>query len=299
MTGVWASDSSETQEFAFCVTNPSMAFKREMTTEESLVSSGLRELRAIINCVLKHQPQLHSQTPSLIYWMTDSTNVCCWLERGSRKDHIQQEIVQLVNLLSSLNLSIQTIHVPREHSLITLADQGSKYHDTDDWSIDDESFNVLQLLAGEKVTCDVFAYNTNARCDKFYSKIPSLGCSGINAFSIDWSNDFNFICPPVKDIGYVIEHIQNRPTRGILVIPSWPSGMFWNKITFDGSHLKPFFVKKHIFRPFLYKGQDCDNIFDGFPPFPFLGLIFDTSVMYHVGSLSNYCINNNCEECTI
>ena len=240
---------------------------------------------------------MFSTTPAVTYWLTDSQNVCDWLERGSRKRAIQGEVVQLINLLSKLNLSIISIHVPREHSLLVLADQGSKFMDTDDWSIDDNSLQTLQVIAGEQITCDVFAYNSNARVQKFYSKIPSPGCSGVNAFSLDWSSDFNFICPPVKDVCYVLKHIQRKPTKGILVRPSWPSAVFWNKITSDGAHLRPFFVKKHIFRPYVYKGQGCDNIFDGYSPFPFLGLIFDTSIQTYNFPMSNYCVNMACKLC--
>ena len=117
--------------------NPSWSFKRSMTTDEMIVSSGLRELRAILNCIITYQHQLKCEKPTLIYWLTDSQNVQFWLERESRKDYIQNEVVQLVNLLSSLNLSIEVLYVPREHSLLALADQGSKFLDTDDWSIDD------------------------------------------------------------------------------------------------------------------------------------------------------------------
>ena len=107
------------------------------------------------------------------------------------------------------------------------------FGDTDDWSIDDKSLQILQFIAGRRITCDTFAYNTNARCQKFYSKIPSLGCSGINAYSMDWSNDFNYVCPPIKDISFVINHIEAQECEGILVVPKWPLAIFWNKITVD------------------------------------------------------------------
>ena len=74
------------------------------------------------------------------------------------------------------------VHVPREISVLKLADEGSKYRDTDDWSIDAQSFSTIQSLANCQFTCDTFAYNTNAKVAKFYSKIPSPGCSGINVF---------------------------------------------------------------------------------------------------------------------
>ena len=292
-----ASDSSDFQEYAYSVRNPSLAFMQRMSHDVSEMSSGQRELQAVLNCVESNNNQLYSETPALIYWLTDSQNVCCWLEKGSNKPYIQSDVVNLVTLLSKLNLTIVPIHVPRDHSLLVLADCGSKFQDTDDWSIDDHSLHVLQHIAGQAITCDTFAYNTNARTAKFYSKIPSPGCAGINAFSMDWTRDFNFVCPPVKEITYVIQHIQTKPTQGILVVPSWPTAMFWNKITHDGSHLLPMFIQHHIFRPYVYKGQDCNSIFGGNLSFDMLGLIFDSSIESYKYPSSSYCINKNCSMC--
>ena len=292
-----ASDSSNFQEFAYSVRNPSFAFSQRMSLEESVMSSGMRELNAVVHTVENNNNQLYSPSAALIYWLTDSQNVCSWLEKGSVKPYIQSVLVSLVTLLSRLNLTIIPIHVPREHSLLVLADYGSKYQDTDDWSIDNQSLYVLQHIAGKFITCDTFAYNSNARATKFYSKVPSPGCAGINAFSMDWTGDFNFVCPPVKDIIYALNHIRSQPTQGILVVPSWPTAMFWNKITQDGSHLLPIFVQHHVFKPFVFKGQDCDNLFDGYLPFPMLGLIFDSNVTSYTKPMSSYCINRSCSLC--
>ena len=82
--------------------------------------------------------------------------------------------------------------------------------------------------------CYMFAYNSNKNHKKFYSKILSLGCSEINAFSMDWSGDFNRVGPPVKDVVYILEHMKSKSTEGILVKSMWPSAVFWNKITMVG-----------------------------------------------------------------
>ena len=58
-----------------------------------------------------------------------------------------------------------------------------------------------QEFAGTQISCDAFAYNTKAKV-KFYGQIPSHGCSGINAFSMDWSNDFSCV---VKIMTHVID----------------------------------------------------------------------------------------------
>ena len=91
---------------------------------------------------------------------------------------------------------------------------------------------------------------------------------------------------------YVIKHILSKPSSGILVIPRWVTATFWNKITVDGSHLLPMFINYHIFKPFITKGQECENMFEGYLRSPMLGLVFDSGVTEYRGSWDSYYIEN-------
>ena len=239
--------------------------------------------------------KFYSFEPALIYWLTHSSNLVAWLLRGSRKSTVQHDLFKLIKLLSSLHLSIVPVHVPRDYNVLQLADLGSKWCDTDDWSIDQQSFSMLQEFAEKPVSCDAFAYNTNAKVIFFYSLIPSSGCSGINTFSMNWSHDFLWVCPPVKEIINVLRHIQKQTCSGILIVPNWPTSMFWTKLTIDGKHLLPIFVKHIVFKPFLNKGEHCiHNTFDGVPKFTLIALVFDLSVTGYDKSSENYCIAQHC-----
>ena len=221
-----ASDSSDFQEYAYSLIQPNFVYSKFMSNDVRQLSSGHRELKSVLDTVVNNSNRFYSEKPALVYWMTDSENLVSWLVRGSRKPDIQSDIFDLISLLCKLNIQIIPVHVPREMAILRLADEGSKYRDTDDWSIDNQSFAMLQSIAGEQVTCDNFAYNSNARVAKFYGKIPSPGCSGINAFSMNWSKDYNWVCPPVKEIINVIRHIQSHNCKGILVVPNWPTSQF-------------------------------------------------------------------------
>ena len=114
---------------------------------------------------------------------------------------------------------------------------------------------------------------------------------------MNWTDDFNWVCPPVKEIVNVIRHLLLQPCHGILVVPNWPTAMFWHKLTLDGRHLLPMFIKHCKFKPFLYKGADCDNVFQGVPQFLLIGLVFDSSVTHYVAPLNNYCVVEFCSNC--
>ena len=43
----------------------------------------------------------------------------------------------------------------------------------------------------------------------------------------DWSNDNNWLCPPVNLIVQTIRKLQSCNGIGALIIPEWPSSLFW------------------------------------------------------------------------
>ena len=225
---VFASDSSDHTEFTYNVERPGQVYFAEMSSEDEELSSGHRELKSVSNSVLNHPEYFVSTKPVKLYWIVDSQNLYSWLKRGSRKIPVQNDLFQLFLRLTHLNVIIEPILVPRDHEAIVQADFAGKFKNTDGWSIDDISFQTLQTIAGSSFTCDVFAHSSNNRCTKFYSLIPSLGTSGVNAFSMDWSQDYNFICPPMKEIIFVIRHISENPCKGVLVVPHLESSRFWH-----------------------------------------------------------------------
>ena len=139
--------------------------------------------------------------------------------------------------------------IPREHNQI--ADAFSKIKDSDNWSIDDYSFNKIIKIFG-KVYCDRFADNLNKKVDTFNSKFFCPGSDGVDTFTKDWSHcELNWLCPPIKLIPSCIEHLMLCKAKGILIVPEWPSSFFWPKLF--GSKLFNSFIKHvYVFEPFYY-----------------------------------------------
>lgn len=52
-------------------------------------------------------------------------------------------------------------------------------------------------------TCDRFADELNHRVEKFNSRFLCPKSSGMNAFTFNWKNEFNWLFPPVSLIGIV------------------------------------------------------------------------------------------------
>ena len=51
----------------------------------------------------------------------------------------------------------------------------------------------------------------------------------VNAFSQDWSNEANWLVPPIYLLPKCLTHLalSTSGTTGILMLPCWPSATFW------------------------------------------------------------------------
>ena len=76
---------------------------------------------------------------------------------------------------------------------------------------------------------DRFASDKNRKSKRFNSRYLRPETEGVNAFSLDWSNEFNLLVPPVYFISKTIHHFlaTSSEARAVLVWPLWPSARFW------------------------------------------------------------------------
>ena len=193
---------------------------------------------------------------STLYWVTDSHVLTIWLKKGSKVLAIQNKVSELFRLLSKLKLRIIPIWKPRSNRLIAIADEASKFRDTDDWGVSRKSFKNLEFIFNTQFTLDVFANGTNWKVSKFFTKVAALGSSGINAFMQDWSQDICFVCPPVNLVIDAYKYIASVPCKGVLVIPHWRRNPFWPVLTIDGIHLQQEFARPFHFYPDIVTGPE-------------------------------------------
>ena len=158
--------------------------------------------------------------------------------------------------------------MPREFNEI--ADHYSKLKDTDDWSIDKATFNVINGRFGP-FTIDRFADNSNTKLARFNSKYFCPNTEGVDAFTEDWSKDNNWVCPPVNLIGSVLRHMEKCKARGTVMVPVWKSSYFWPLLYPNGLHLATF-VKDYMTIHPWYTSTGNNKVFMGRPSFKALAL---------------------------
>ena len=120
------------------------------------------------------------------------------------------------------------------------ADYLSKIVDFDDWSVEESYFRAVDSVWGP-FTVDCFANSVNAKVSRFYSLFYQPGSLGVDSLAFDWGRENCWLVPPVYLIPRVLLHFLYCQSHGVLVVPFWPSSLFW-----------PYLINQHgVFRNFV------------------------------------------------
>ena len=87
---------------------------------------------------------------------------------------------------------------------------------------------------------DRFASSNNVKTKLFNSLYWNPGSLGVNSFNSDWSQDVNWLVPPVTLASRAINHLVKCKAKGTLIVPKWISPPFWPLDFEDGLEYKPY-----------------------------------------------------------
>ena len=132
--------------------------------QEFQASSTMRKLLAVKYSLLSLTSQLEHEAVRVY---VDNFAASRILTVGSAKAHLQNIAINIFTLCLSHNIKLIATWVRREHNQV--ADYYSKLRDTDDWSIDQTTFNKINERFG-RFTIDRFADNLNSKTTRFNSK---------------------------------------------------------------------------------------------------------------------------------
>ena len=269
---IFASDASNVAVCSYSIgSSQQFYFIGKLSDQQTLLSSGHRELLAVLMALkarLENNGKWHELTN--IFWLTDSQNLVTFLTKGSTKPHVQKTILEVLHFAQSLNVNLIPIHLRREDPRIQIADAGSRVKDSDDWSIDSKSFDLINSQFGP-FTLDPFADCSNAKTLRFFSNFICPNTMGVDAFAHSWQAENLWLCPPVSKIIPTIRKLKSTsPVSGVLIVPAWTAAPFW-PLLFPSSNERPKFIQKiSEFRPTIVQNQRALSPLSGLPPFAFL-----------------------------
>ena len=255
--GLVYSDASDTGFGGYMVQCGRDFVSGPWSPEEKSTSSTLRELLAVKYVLLSLVDILSGLT---VKWFTDNQNVPRIIECGSSKSHLQCEALSIFQVCCAYGISLEMEWIPRSEN--EKADFLSRIYDPDDWGLSFDAFKQLDEIWGPH-SIDLFANHLNYKVARFNSRHWTPGSEAIDSFTLDWSGENNYICPPICLIPRVLLHMRNCQAIGSLVVPLWPSSPFWPMICSNGDHFNDFVIDWMD----LPTGQDdfipgqCNSIF--------------------------------------
>ncbi|XP_072021557.1 uncharacterized protein [Amphiura filiformis] len=183
-------------------------------------SSAWRELKAVEMVMASFVKKLGNH---VVKWFTDNQSVAAIATKGSMKTDLQEIALNIFRICVQDNISLEVEWVPRSDN--ERADYISRIIDADDWAISDYIFEKLDTRWGPH-TIDRFASFYNAKLPRFDSRFWNPGCENIDAFTVDWSNENNWLVPPIHLIPRVLFHMMRPGAAGTLICPQWYSAPF-------------------------------------------------------------------------
>jgi hypothetical protein len=169
---------------------------------------------------------------------TDNKSAAAILNKGaSVVPEIQDVCMNLLWYCIERKIDLRADWVPRE--LNTLADALSKAEESCDWQLNPREFKRLSQLWGP-FDIDLFASATNHQLPRYYSYHHTPDCAGVNAFAFKWGKRA-WCNPPFAIIARVLDHARTCGARLCLVVPFWPSALWWPRLVSpDPSFFQPF-----------------------------------------------------------
>ena len=164
-------------------------------------------------------------------------------------------------MCTKYHIVLTPVWIPREEN--HLADYLSKVTDVDDWGIQPQWVTTLW----GPFTIDQFATWYNTKCNRFNSRFWNPICEGINAFSLNWQGENNWVVPPPSQIVRAWKHFQICKARGVLIIPLWKGAVFWPCLCPDGIHsakcVTDWVALPEFNSPATVKGRTYNSMFHG------------------------------------
>ena len=245
--GVVYSDASDTGFGGYLVKCGKHEVAGSWDIHQLSFSSALKELLAVKYVLIS---LIYKLSGFSVKWFTDNPadnrNVALVLKIGSKKPHLQHEILQIFNICYPRFIGIDIEWIPGMEN--EQSDYLSKMYDDNDWGISDTLFCHLETNWGPH-TIDRFANYVNTKLPRFNSRYWNPGSESIDAFICDWEYENNYLCPPIPLIPRVLRHAENCLAQGTLVLPVWSSASFWPLLLSDSGQGFAHFIKETLLLP--------------------------------------------------
>ena len=214
---------------------------KNLAEDEKIQSSTWRELDAVLFAVKSFSTFIKEKR---VNWETDNQAVPVIISKGSKVRQLQALAKELYFTCRDNVIDLHVTWIPRSEN--ERADEVSKYTDYDDWKISESFFQEMDEEWGP-FTIDRFANFKNTKTKRFNSLFWNPTCEAVNAFTQDWSQENNWLVPPIYLISKAILHAKACKAKGALIVPLWQSAPYWPILQKGRNNYREFVVETKTF----------------------------------------------------
>ena len=215
------SDASDTGWGGYAVQIGELSATGSWSEAEGRKSSTWREIRGT---KLVLESLLSNLRGKEVLHRTDNMNTVRIMTVGSRKCDLHHEAIQIYKLCQENNIRLSVEWVSRDEN--EQADALSRTEDANDYSLDPAVFEHLDKRWGPH-TVDRFASVQTKLLPRFCSRFLNPGCEAVDAFTVNWKDENNWIFPPPYLIPRVLQHMARGKEHGTIIVPEWQSAPWW------------------------------------------------------------------------
>ena len=172
-----------------------------------MLSSYLKQLQGVM---VKHR--------------ADNQNVARALSNGSKTEPIQELVVEIFKLCIEFNIQLFPEWIPRsENQWVNVV---SKDFDRDYYMLHPDIFAVLYVVWGPHST-DRFSSFYTGQIPRFCYRWASPFSEDIDAITVSWSDENNWLFPPPYLIPKVLQYLKFAKSESTLIVPYWTLAPWW------------------------------------------------------------------------
>ena len=108
--------------------------------------------------------------------------------------------------------------------------ESSLFNDRTEWKLKTLIFNQIIQIFG-KPDIDMFASRLNHQLNNYVSWLPDPEASGVDAFTMSWSEHYLYAFPPFSLIPQVLQKIEQDNAHMLMVVPLWTTQTWFPKLT--------------------------------------------------------------------
>ena len=161
--------------------------------------------------------------------MIDNTTAVSYINSmGGRSLNCNQITRELWVWCVNHGIWLSAAHIPGKENVLADKESREKRSDTE-WKLNPELFDCIVTLWGT-FSVDLFASRLNFQLKPFVSWRPDPEAMAIDAFSLDWREQYFYAFPPFSLINRVLQKVEQDQSQGIIIVPMWNTQVWFPRL---------------------------------------------------------------------